>query len=132
MANFNGFLDNSVDESPPQVSLQDHNETPRMMVMTVNVEAGSRCADQTIEGDYKNQISRCVWGEFEHERAGIIEMMNAADSSNVTISFLMYLKFHDKRIQIYVIHNVFYISFSFLMLSGLSILLNELLVLLNK
>ena len=74
---------------PTQIPMQDSTETPRLMVLTVNVEAGSKCADHAIQEDYKNQISRCIFGEFEDGRVGITEMMDVADSSNVTISFFV-------------------------------------------
>ena len=86
---FDEYLNDLNEDVPPQISLPESIGTPQLMVLTVNVEAGSRCADQTIDGDYKNQISRCVWGEFQDERAGISEMMDAADSSNVTLSFFV-------------------------------------------
>jgi hypothetical protein len=86
---FDEYLNDLNEDVPTQISLPESIGTPRLMVLTVNVEAGSKCADQTIDGDHKNQISRCVWGEFEDQRAGISEMMDVADSSNVTLSFFV-------------------------------------------
>jgi hypothetical protein len=71
-------------ENPDLVS-----ESPKLMVLSVNVEAGRRCADLEIIGDNKEQVSRCILGEFDEGRAGISEMMDAADDSGVKISFFV-------------------------------------------
>ncbi len=87
--NFDKLSQRIHQDSSVQINPQDTTKIPRLMVLTINVEAGSKCADLAVQGDNKNQISRCVWGEFEDEHVGISEMMDAADSSNVTISFFV-------------------------------------------
>lgn len=65
------------------------NQSPKLMVITVNVEAGSRCANLESAGSDGEHVSRCIWGTFGDERAGISEMMDAADEGGVKLSFFV-------------------------------------------
>ncbi|MDB2333619.1 hypothetical protein N9V30_01545 [Candidatus Poseidoniales archaeon] len=86
--NFDEYSDETSEKNIPPITTSNRH-SPQFMVLSVNVEAGSKCADSTILGDNKNQVLRCVWGEFGEERAGISEMMDAADSVGVKISFFI-------------------------------------------
>ena len=72
-------LNNELENTPP----------PRLMVLSINVEAGYRCADFDSNGDPIAHVSRCIWGEFAGQSAGIIEMMDIADKNNMKLSFFV-------------------------------------------
>ena len=64
-------------------------EIPKLLVISVNVEAGSKCANLSSEEGVSEHVSRCIWGVFGNERAGIKEMMDAADEVDIKISFFV-------------------------------------------
>ena len=55
---------------------------PKLLVLTVDVEAGSRCGDV-------DPVSTCMYGKFGNQSAGIGEMMDIADEVGVKMSFFV-------------------------------------------
>jgi len=61
---------------------------PKLLVITVDVEAGNGCRE-TISNESNDEISKCMYGVFGDQRAGIGEMMDIADEVGVKISFFV-------------------------------------------
>jgi len=78
--------------------------TPKLLVITVDVEAGHRCSGPVSNDSQNDRISTCMYGIFGDQRAGIIEMMDIADEVGVKISFfvdvLEVYAYGDKVIQV--------------------------------
>jgi len=55
---------------------------PKLLVITVDVEAGGSCGNT-------EQISTCMYGIFGNQSAGIVEMMDIADEVGAKISFFV-------------------------------------------
>ena len=55
---------------------------PKLLVLTVDVEAGPRCGDV-------DPVSTCMYGKFGNQSAGIGEMMDIADEVGVKMSFFV-------------------------------------------
>jgi hypothetical protein len=62
--------------------------TPKLLVIAIDTEAGSRCRELPTDSSAE-AVARCIYGIFGQERAGIIEMMDAADEVSVQLSFFL-------------------------------------------
>ena len=87
--NFDRTIMELVSNDEEEVIQEQPSEIPKLLVISVNVEAGSRCANLDNEEGVSEHVSRCIWGVFGDERAGITEMMDAADNAGVKISFFV-------------------------------------------
>lgn len=87
--NFNRLLIENTPSQDEKIIQQEISEIPKLLVISVNVEAGSKCANLESEEGVSQHVSRCMWGVFGDERAGIKEMMDAADEVDVKISFFV-------------------------------------------
>ena len=87
--NFERSIIELISNDEEKFTQEQTSETPKLLVISVNVEAGSRCANLDNEEGVSEHVSRCVWGTFGNERAGITEMMDAADDAGVKISFFV-------------------------------------------
>jgi len=76
----------------------------KLLIITVDVEAGNNCRKLVSNNTTSDQISTCMYGIFGEQRAGIIEMMDVADEAGVKISFfvdvLEIYAYGDKLIQV--------------------------------
>ena len=87
--NFDRTVMELISNDEEKVIQEQTSEIPKLLVISVNVEAGSRCANLDNEEGVSEHVSRCIWGVFGDERAGITEMMDAADNAGVKISFFV-------------------------------------------
>ena len=76
----------SITDSEPETAIESH-QNGNLLVITVDVEAGSKC--RKAPTDFGGEVTRCIYGIFGEERAGIGEMMNIADEKGVTLSFFV-------------------------------------------
>ena len=64
------------------------NNSPKFLVITIDVEAGSKCGLE-LENETIDSIDNCIYGRAGNKTAGIIEMIEVADEINVTLSFFV-------------------------------------------
>ena len=62
---------------------------PKLLVITVDVEAGNNCRKITSNNTTNSEISTCMYGIFGNQSAGIVEMMDIADEVGAKISFFV-------------------------------------------
>jgi hypothetical protein len=76
-------------EQELETTVGDISSPPKLLVITVDVEAGNGCRKQVSNESNNDEISTCMYGIFGDQRAGIIEMMDIADEVGVKISFFV-------------------------------------------
>ena len=67
----------------------ENNIAPKLLVITVDVEAGSNCKELDADNATNSEITTCMYGIFGNQSAGIVEMMDIADEVGVKISFFV-------------------------------------------
>lgn len=76
-------------EQELETTVEYVSNSPKLLVITVDVEAGNGCRKQVSNESNNDEISTCMYGIFGDQRAGIIEMMDIADEVGVQISFFV-------------------------------------------
>jgi hypothetical protein len=86
---------------PPQTGENPLIENPKLLIITVDVEAGPHYADS-------DHVNRLIYGRFGNQSAGITEMMDVADEIGVAITFFVdvfaYYAYSDQIIE--VMHDI--------------------------
>jgi hypothetical protein len=82
----------------------ERSTAPKLLTITVDVEAGNGCRELGSNNITHNEIPTCMYGDFGDQRAGIIEMMEIADEVGVKISFFVdvmeYYAYGDQLLQV--------------------------------
>lgn len=83
------ITENSAELENQLLDESEDKATPKLLVITVDVEAGSNCRKTTSNNSTNSEISTCMYGIFGNQSAGISEMMDIADEVGVKISFFV-------------------------------------------
>ncbi|MBT3771551.1 MAG: hypothetical protein HOE92_04525 [Euryarchaeota archaeon] len=97
-------LELAIEELESLLRAISEDSSPKLLVITVDVEAGNRCGELVSNNLTHNRISTCMYGAFGDQRAGIIEMMDIADEVGAKISFFVdvmeYYTYGDQMLQV--------------------------------
>jgi hypothetical protein len=86
----NSEMELTIEELETQLQSEPEDPiTPKLLVITVDVEAGSNCKKLDADNATNSEITTCMYGIFGNQSAGIVEMMDIADEVGVKISFFV-------------------------------------------